>query len=529
MASLSPAGRRPVTNLADLLALRAATTPARTALRVAGEAVSYRELSDRVAALAAGLAALGVRPGDPVCVLFDTSIDYVASWLALTRLGAVEVPVNTGFRGEALAHALRLTGARALLVDPAYLPLVIDVLAGAPRIRRVVVRGDPPPAGRLPGVQVSGFGELSGGPYPPSPPMASAPGDPALLLFTSGSTGPSKACTIPHRYVLRHAEIFCEQLRIRADDVLYAPFPLFHVDATVFTVAAAFTVGGTAALAPRFSVSRFWDDCRRHGVTVFDYMGATLSLLAKQPPSPRDADNPVRLGWGVPGPPRAAEFERRFDLELVEVYGLSDAGIVCYNRPGEPRREGSCGRPVPPFEARVHDRHGCEVPVGEVGELVIRAGEPYLLTTGYYGDPAATAEAFRDQWFHTGDQVRRDADGYVYFVGRTRDVVRRRGENISAFDLEQVLLAHPDILEVAAYGVPSELTEEDVMVTVVPRAGAPLAPHQVWEWAAARLARHMIPRYVRIAASVPRTGTEKIAKYRLRALGVTPDTADREG
>ncbi|WP_283136632.1 AMP-binding protein [Rhizohabitans arisaemae] len=517
-----------LTNLAGALRAKAAAIPGKDALRIEGDTLTYGELDERVRRLAAGLAALGVGPGHPVCIFAGTSCDYVASWLALTHLGAVEVPVNTGFRGEALAHALRLTGARVLLLDAEHAPIAAAVLADAPLIREVVLLGDAPAGVRLPGVTVRSVRTLTEKGHSPVSPAPTGPGDTAMLMFTSGSTGPSKACRIPHRYTLRQTEIFREQLGIGADDVLYAPFPLFHVDGAVFTVAAALTAGGTAALAPRFSVSRFWADCRRHGATVFDFMGATLALLHRQPPRPDDADNPVRLAWGVPMPSWAAEFERRFDLELVEIYGLTDAGIVLYNRPGEPGPPGSCGRAVPPFDVRVQDADGFEVPDGEAGELVVRSAEPHTVMSGYHGDPEATADAFRGQWFHSGDLVRRDGRGHFFFLGRLKDVIRRRGENISAFDLEQALLEHPDLVEVAAYGVPSELSEEDVMVTAVAREGAATTAKDIWAWASARLARHMVPRYLRLVGSMPKTQTEKAAKHLLRELGVTPDTADRE-
>lgn len=514
-------------NLAHLLHARARATPERMALRFESDALRYRELDDRAARIAGALGAIGVTRSEPVAVLLETSCDYVAAWMALTRLGALEVPINTGFRGGALAHALNLTSARRLILDSSLAPLIAEIRGDLPYLREVFLRGSGGAISGLNGLSVTCFEDLYEGP-PCGPPVATDPGDPALLLFTSGSTGPSKACRIPHRYTIRQAQIFGAELGVGPDDVLYAPFPLFHADGAIFTVAAAFAAGGTAALAQRFSVSRFWDDCRRHGATLFDYMGATLTMLYKQPPSPRDRDNPVRLGWGVPAPLWAAQFEERFDLELVEVYGLSDAGIPLYNRPGEPRREGSCGKAVAPFDLRLHDPRGLEVPVGEVGELVIRADEPHVILSDYYGNSAATADAFRDLWFHTGDLMRRDADGYFYFVGRLKDIIRRRGENISAFDLEQALLDHPDLVEAVAYGVPSEMTEEDVMVTVVPRPGAAVSARDVVDWAAARLAKHMVPRFVRLTDAIPRTETEKPAKYQLKALGVTPDTTDFE-
>lgn len=496
------------TNLPGLLAQRAATHGGKIVLRCGDEAVSYDQLHDRAGRFAAGLVALGVGKDDAVALLLDTSCDHVAVWLAINWLGAVEVPINTGFRGPALLHALRISGAKLLIVHPPYLDLVRDLLPGVPAIERLI------------GLEAI----ATGGTIPPI--VENAPSDTAQLLFTSGSTGPSKACRIPHRYVLGQPAIFCRALGIRETDTLFAPFPLFHVDGAIFTVAAAIHAGATAALAPRFSASRFWDECRRHGATVIDYMGATLAILYRRPPAPDDRDHQVRLAWGVPAPPFADAFERRFGLELVEVYGLSDAGIVLANTPGEPRRAGSCGKAIPPFDVRIHDQDGNPLPDGETGEIVIRSDDPYLITTGYEGDPAATAAAFRDGWLRTGDLARRDADGYFHFVGRLKDIIRRRGENISAFDLEQCLLAHPDIAEAAAYGVPSELTEEDVMIAVVGRPDATLDPRALREWIAMRLAPHMVPRYVRIAASLPRTPTEKIAKHELIAAGITADAVD---
>ena len=515
------------TNLPGLLRQRAAATPDKIVLRCDDEALTYSALLEAGGRVAAGLAGLGIARGDTVCLLLDTSADHVAAWLGINWLGAVEAPINTGFRGPALLRALTLTGAPVLILDSCYLAHVRDLLPQAPALRHLVIRGAFDATLAIEGIGISGFDAFAV-PAPPPPIAVNAPSDTAQLLFTSGSTGPSKACRIPHRYVLGQPEIFCRELGLGADDTLFAPFPLFHVDGAIFTVAAAVHAGATAALQPRFSASRFWDDCRRHQATVFDYMGATLTMLFRKPAAPGERDHRLRLGWGVPLPPFAAEFERRFGLELVEVYGLSDAGIVLVNRPGEPRREGSCGRAVAPFDVRIHDDDGRELPDGEAGEIVIRSDDRFLITTGYEGDPEATEAAFRGDWFRTGDLARRDADGYFYFVGRLKDIIRRRGENISAFDVEQCLLAHPDIADAAAYGVPSELTEEDLMVAVVARGGATLDARALREWVAAHLAPHMIPRYVRIADALPRTPTEKVAKHILAGEGVTADSVDFE-
>ena len=350
--------------------------------------------------------------------------------------------------------------------------------------------------------------------------------DLCLLLYTSGTTGRSKAAMIPHRFVLGHARLVIEGLGLRPDDVLYCPYPMYHLDAAVMTIAPALLLRGVAAIGERFSVSRYWDEMRAFKATVFDFMGATLTMLWKQPPSPRDREHAARLGWGVPLPAWAPEFEARFGCRLVELYGSTEAGVMIYTPLDEPRRPGSCGRPIGPFEVALQDEDGFTLGPGATGELVIRAQEPGLLMAGYYGMPEASLEAFRNLWFHTGDLLRQDADGYLYFVGRRKDMVRRRGENISAAEVEQVIESHPAVLSCAVYGVPSELTEEDVMACVVLSPGErPDAPALV-AWCATRMARFMVPRYLRFAASLPKTPTDKVEKFRLQQMGVTADTYD---
>ncbi|GAA2892727.1 ATP-dependent acyl-CoA ligase [Streptosporangium fragile] len=511
--------------LSDFVDGHARTQPDHPALRVEDETLTYGQLAAQVRLVAAGLAENGVRAGSTVAFVLPNSIEFVVAWLALGRIGAVAAPVNTALLGDGLATALRMCGAEVAIVDERFLPAFEEALPKAGNLRTVFVRGH---AGPRPGaVPVRPWADLTEHPIP-APRHETRAGDPSILLFTSGSTGRSKACVLPHRYVLRQAEIFTEQLGLTAADVLFCPFPLFHADAAVFTVAPAFVLGATAALVERFSVRRFWAQVRHYQATVFDFMGATLTMLHKQEPAADDADNPARLGWGVPLPEWAGEFERRFGVELVEVYGLSDTGIVLYNRPGEPRRPGSCGRPVHPFDVKILDSDGFEMPSGEVGEICIRPLEPHVIMSEYLGMPEVTAEAWRDLWFHTGDLAHRDEDGYFYFVGRGADVIRRRGENISGLEIEAVISRHPAVLEVAAFGVPSELTEEDVMVVVSLRPGAELDARELLAYCEKDLPRHMVPRYVEFTGPLPKTPTEKIEKHVLKSRGVSPSAFDRE-
>jgi carnitine-CoA ligase len=488
--------------LSGLLAARAAEQPGRDLLRMRRRSLTYGEFDREVNRLANGLLAAGVKPGDMVGVMLPNCPEAALLWLALLRIGAVEAPLNTAFRGPGLAHLIDLSGCRLLVIDEAYLPALGEVRSGLARVERVITRGE--------------LEEVRGAATDPG--ISLRDQDLAQVFFTSGTTGRSKACLFDHRYAVRQAERFVTGWRISPEDVLYNPFPLFHIDASVLTLAPAIVRGCTAALGERFSSSRFWDEVRDLEATVFDYMGATLTMLWKQPPRPDDRDNPVRLAWGVPLPDFAAGFEERFGLRLVEVFGMTDCGVPAYQPLDEPRRPGSCGRVVPPYQ----------VSIAGDGEILVRSDEPGLMTLGYLGMPDATAEAFRDGWFHTGDLGRLSADSWLYFEGRKKDSIRRRGENISAFEIEEVVESHPAVLQAAAFGVRSELMEEEVKVCAVLRGGRSLAPAELAAWCEQRMARHMVPRYVEFLRELPLTPTEKVEKYRLREAGVTAATWDRE-
>ena len=506
-----------------LLSQRASEKGSAAFLRFSRRELTYKQCDALSARAAAAFVGLGVGAGDLVAVLLPNCPEAVVTWFGANRLGAVAAPVNTAFRGPALAHVLNLTGAAVLVVDDSLIGALTSVHNELTAARTLVVRGDHAGVSRLfPQWTVLPYSVLEA----PGDPPRSAHGaaDPALVLFTSGTTGRSKGCLLSHRFAVRQAELMVENFGLRADDVLYCPFPLFHLDATVMTVMPALVLGATAAIGERFSASGFWPEVRAMGATVFDFMGATLTILHKRQSQVDDRAHSVRLGWGVPMPEFASSFEERFGVKLVEAYGSTDVGVPIYSDPSLPRRPGACGRPIPAYDVRLVDSSDVPVPVGEVGEIVVRPNEPGLINDGYLGMPVESLAARRNLWFHTGDLARQDADGYVYFVGRLSDSIRRRGENISAFEVEEVVAAHPDVLEAAAYGVPSDLTEEDVMVAVVPRPGRTIDPAALVSWCASRMARHMLPTHVDVVGSLPKTPTEKVEKHVLKAHGVTPTT-----
>jgi carnitine-CoA ligase len=313
-----------------------------------------------------------------------------------------------------------------------------------------------------------------------------------------------------------------------AADVLYTAFPMFHINARYTSVMAAMECGGTLVMDQRFSVSRFWSICREKGVTAFNFQGALLLMLAKQPPRPDDADNPVRLGFGAPVPAEIYdEFTTRFGVRLAEVYGMTEVPNTIENRL-DSFRVGAAGRESTNFAVRVVDEDDQFVPPGVAGEIVVRPKKPGIMIMEYYKMPEATVRAFRNLWFHTGDRGRFDEDGYLYFLDRMKDAIRRRGENISSWDVEKTVNAFPAVLEAAAYGVPSELSEEEVMLAVVRRPGYTVDIEALLEHCVDNLPHFAVPRYVRFLDALPKTPSQRIEKYRLRDEGVTEDTWDRE-
>lgn len=502
----------------------AAEVPDQPFIRMRGGEWTYRQVDEASDRLASVLAGRGVGKGATVSLMLPNCIEFIICWFAVAKLGGVTAPVNTSFRGPALAMAVNLVRSRLVVVHATLLEPFREVRSALAEIGDVIVVGD---AAGEEGEQYDMLMSSAGVSAPIAEPRLHF-SDLCLLLYTSGTTGRSKAAMIPHRFVLGQAESVIDGLGLTPQDVLYCPYPLFHLDAAVMTVAPALVLRGVAAIGERFSVSRYWDEMKALGGTVFDFMGATLTLLWKQPPGEKDRDHQARLGWGVPLPSWATEFESRFGCRLVELYGSTEAGTFIYTPLDAPRRPGSCGKALDRWEVQIQDGSGNALPAGEVGELVVRPREPSLIMQGYFGMPEASLEVFRDLWFHTGDLLRQDEDGYFYFVGRSSDVVRRRGENIAAAEVELGIEAHADVLECAVIGVPSELTEDDVMACVVPRPGASIDLEALAGHCTKSMAKFMVPRYFRLMDSLPKTPTDKVEKFRLQQQGITADTWDRE-
>jgi carnitine-CoA ligase len=453
---------------------------------------TYAEAAERIGAIAAALAERGIGHGDLVLATARNDPAYLFTWLAVVRLGAIFVPANPKGTAAELAGLAEQTQPRLIVADQEL-------------------------AGERPTVLVE---ELADAPAADAPRATVEAGDPAVLIPTSGTTGRSKLVTQTHRAYAWAGEGFPYWMRLTADDRLMTSLPLFHINAPAYSILGSVGAGASIVLLPRFSASGFLDAARRYGATEFNAIGAMLEILMSQPERPDDADTPLRLCYTGPSPTRERqlEIEERFGLEIVCGYGLSETPYALIWPHGQ-RPYGTLGtvRQHPTLgtvnEARVVE-DGREVAVGEVGELQLR--NPAVML-GYWGMPEETAEVLVDGWLRTGDLVRREPDGLYTFVTRRKEVIRRRGENLAPAEVEAALADHPDVVEAAVIGVPSELTEEEVKSFVVLREGAGVEPGDLREHAAGRLARFKVPRYVEVVDELPHTPTGRVAKHRLPA------------
>jgi crotonobetaine/carnitine-CoA ligase len=448
-------------------------------------------------------------------------------WFGLSKLGAVEVPINTAHRGDLLTYMVDKADCRFMVVQSDFLDRVAPVLKDLPKVEKVLVLGEKGEA--LPKLDkpVLDYRQVvnNSGKYDEVDVLWS---DPFIIMFTSGTTGPSKGSVMPQNYALYMGECVIEAAEYDVNDRLYNALPLFHGNAQVLSTMPALMSGARMVLAERFSASKCWEDIKRYGCTEFNYIGGIIPILFKADPKPDDADNPLRVMMGGGAPPHIWEaFEKRFGLKLVEGYGMSEIGLPMMNTLKDTKKQ-TCGKLRNDYMVKVVDDNGVEVGPNTPGEVLLRTLSPYCMLWEYYKMPDKTVEAWRDLWFHTGDYLYCDDEGYFHFVDRKKDALRRRGENISSFEVEKGIGSHPSVLESAAVAVKSELGEDEVMVCLTLKPGHTLKPEELIAFCEERMAYFMIPRFLRIMDALPKTPTERVQKYQLRQEGVTPDTWDRE-
>ncbi len=485
--------------------------------------LSFGEAADTARAIAGGLSAVGVESGDRVLLMLRNRPEFALAWFGAAMLGAVQVPVNVDYRGSFLEHLVATSGAGVLIVEEELLDAVEASLTRLPLLRVVVVGGA---VRELPGVRTTPFDELLAA--APIGPIAAHQSDLAAIHFTSGTSGLSKGAQIPNAALHLLAERNRELLGVERDSVYLTELPLFHINAQM-SVYTGLLVGGRVRLERRFSASSWLERIRASGATHTSLLGVMLGFILAQEERADDADNPLQVAWTVPYTVAGARrFRERFGLgRVVTSYGSTELGMLA--RRGAPAEgaEGSAGRVSDElYDVRVADEAGEPVPAGDVGELLVRPRLPWTVTIGYVGMPEATTLAFRDLWFHTGDAVRIDEDGSLWFVDRFAERIRRRGENVASADVERVLLEHPGVTDAAVVAVPAgEEGGEDEIKAVLVAAGADAG--SVWAWCDERLPYFAVPRYVEFVSELPKTPTAKVQKTELRAAGVTPATADR--
>lgn len=499
-------------------------------LDMVGDVYSYAEFDALTNRFANGLAALGVRQGDRVGALLDTSADAVAAWIAVNKLGAIYVPVNAAYKGEYLRHQFADAGVGVVICEADYIDRLYAIHDRLPALRTLVRRGDaavtdaPFPTLRL--VDALGGDD----------PVADVckPADIAMLIYTGGTTGPSKGCIISHNYVCNLARQAVVNGDRTSADVNWSPLPLFHLNALAGTLLASIMTGGCAALYPRFSVSRFWGEIERTGATIANLLGSMLTFIAEQPDTPESLRCFGQLR-AIRGSPFTAELQekwkRRFGVKVAgsNVYGLTEATCVTSLHDGEYAKPGSSGKRNDDFDVRIVDDEDNELPTGVAGEIVIRPRKAHVMFEGYWGRPADTLTIMRNMWLHSGDIGKFDEDGFFFFVDRKKDYLRRRGENISSFEVESTFRAHPAVHDVAIHSVLSETAEDEVKATIVLKPdGERVSEEDICRWSIEELPYFAVPRYIEIRQDLPRNPVGRVLKYVLRDEGCTTTTWDRE-
>lgn len=472
---------------------------------------TYGEVEMVTNALAAGFRGRGIGPGSHLAIFMKNSPEYLWICLALGKIGAVGVPINTAAKGQLLTYLLTDSDSEYAVVDQAHAD---TVAAAAPDLHLII--GDEATASSLPTIAEL----IADGEARRERPIAGGASfnDPWVIIYTSGTTGPSKGVLCSHAHPIGVAQEVSRVFEYDSEDRHYTCLPLFHANALWYSALTALSSHASIAMVERFSASRFWSDIRRYEATIFNAIMTIATILEKMDVSPEEIDNTIRLAFVVPLPARRRELEERWGLQFVCNYAMTELTPAVALRPGEGQEKGNTsGTAVDYIDLRIVDDNDMPVPAGTPGEVAVRPRDSWSIFSSYYGKPEATAEAFRNVWFHTGDRAYLDEDGFFYFVDRKTDSIRRRGENISAHEIELVMETCPGIQEAAAIPISSEMGEDDVAIYVV-RRNEDLTEVEVIEYARDNLAYYMVPRFVAFLDELPKTPTHKKEKYKLREL-----------
>ncbi|MDE0828028.1 MAG: AMP-binding protein [Vicinamibacterales bacterium] len=506
----------------------AEAAPDKVFLNFAGDPYTYAEAIREVSWIAAALKDRGVQPGDVVASMLDTSPEAVWTWFAANAIGAIHYPMNTALKGEFLRHVLHESGATVLVAEPDFVARIVPLKPDLPMLKHLLLNGDAEIVGGVDGL-LSSYRDLSAR-LPAT--VFRSPSDVTCLVGTGGTTGPSKLCMIPENQMCDTSRRGLDNSGRAPDEIVWNCLPGFHVN-QLLTIVGSAMFQSTGYLAKRFSLSGFWPEIESSGARVVNVLGSMVSLIARMPDTPEmlRCHGQIRLAIGVPFPPELQEIWRtRFGTEFAggNAYGMTEAVGVTSAPISSSPPPGSAGRRNAHFDVRVIAGSGDEAEPGDVGEIVLRPNRPNIMFAGYWNNPEATMRASKDYWFHTGDFGRFDENGWLYFVDRSSDYIRRRGENISSSEVERTMLTHPAIQEIAVHAVPSELTEDDVKFTVVGVSSTELSAEELFAWSVERLPYFALPRYIEFRDALPKSPLNKVLNTKLREEGVTAETWDRE-
>ena len=511
--------------LPNLLADRARATPDRIFIQsVDGSSLTFSELDTLVVNWAESFSSNGVDLGDTVVVMLDNMFESAITWLSVSRLGGIEVQVNTAYIGSILTHVINDSGASLAVVGSRFINRFLDIGDDLESLEKIIVIGEYEPDGtaQVEIVDVVSFLNEGNDSLDLDRPLAH---DISCILYTSGTTGPSKGVVIPWAHAHASATGCIPLDGLGVDDAWYSPFPMFHMSGKLAFYASAI-FGGRFVLRESFKTEDFWDDIRNFDCSCTLLIGSTPAFIWNLEPTRTDADHPLKNVLMAPTPDNSQAFMDRFGFRIATVFNMTE--ISCPVMSGwDLGPKGSAGRLRNGYQVRIVDETDHEVPKGTLGEIIVRSDQPWLLNAGYWQNPDATAKAWRNGWFHTGDAGMEDDDGNFYFIDRIKDAIRHRGENVSSMELEAVINDSPDVIETAAVGVPSEFGEEDIKVYVVPNHES-FDPETLIRYLTPRLPRFMMPRYIVAVDDLPKTPTEKVRKNELRNREVDEGIWDRE-
>jgi crotonobetaine/carnitine-CoA ligase len=497
-----------------------------------GDLYTYRQVNELSNAVASGLVSIGVKKGDTVVSVLDNSIDALVLWFAINKIGAISVPTNTAYKGEFLRHQICDAGAAVVIAEADYIERVLDLATQLPDVKKLICRGNFASAENS-AIPLSSFEELKNADASSLHPAEVNGGDLSMLIYTSGTTGPSKGCMISHNYAcnLARQALFCWEPT--EQDVVWTALPLFHMNALSSIMMMAM-IGARVVVYPRFSLSGFWPDIERSGATMASLLGSMAPLIGTAPDSDvsKRCFGQLKTVQTAPFPEALKKIWReRFGSQVLGSvgYGFTEAAMVVYGKlSDENAPANTSGQIQDDFEVMIVDDLDRELPRGEAGEVVVRPRHPHVCFEGYWNRPADTIKIMRNMWLHTGDIGKLDEQGYFYFLDRKKDYLRRRGENISSFEMEKTFASHPAISDVAVHAVFSEMGEDDVKVTAVLKDGEAISERELCEWCLDKVPFFAVPRYIEFRQDLPRNPTGKILKFQLRDEGCTSATWDRE-